>query len=433
VARGTQWAHAALPVGADIGVRPHDGAHTMLTKGNDDMTVRDTVATIATAGQIASSIVRERLLPHPPINDPAVVPPSAETITPEWLSAVLCSQVSGARVVDVRVSRGDNGTSARRALDVVYNDAGATAGLPTKLFSKSTATFGSRMLLGVTRIAEGESVFYNHARPDLKLRSPHAYYSGYDPKSHRSFVILEDLTARGWTFPNPMTNTVRRNDAHDMVAEMALYHGALWNSPRFRTDLAPLRHAYEWQEHLNCQVGFEKRTLRGLERAKDIVNGKLYDQRDRLYPAFMRSLALHRAAPPTLLHQDLHLGNWLRDANGQMGLYDWQCVAKGSWALDYSYAIGGSLTTGDRREWQEDLLRLYLEQLKHYGAAPVPSFDEAWLAYQQQPMHALAFALFTFGGSRFEPELQPKDYTLASIERIAQHVTDLGSIDALMR
>ena len=49
-----------------------------------------------------------------------------------------------------------------------------------------------------TGIAEGESVFYNHARPDLKLRSPHAFYSGYDPKSHRSLVILEDLAARGW-------------------------------------------------------------------------------------------------------------------------------------------------------------------------------------------------------------------------------------------
>lgn len=395
------------------------------------MTVRDTVATIATARQIATSIARERFLPQAPITDPAVVPPSAEAITPDWLSSVLCSRVSGARVVDVRVSRGDNGTSARRALDVMYNAAGATAGLPTKLFSKSTATFGSRMLLGVTGIAEGESVFYNHVRPDLKLRSPRAYYSGYNPKSHRSLVLLEDLSARGWAFPDPMTNVIRRSDAEDMVAEMAIYHGALWDSPRFRTDLAPLRPAYEWQENLNRKVGFEKRTLTGLKRAKDVVNARLYGQRDKLYPAFMRSLTLHRTAPATLLHQDLHLGNWLRDGNSQMGLYDWQCVAKGTWALDYSYAIGGSLTTGDRREWQEDLLRLYVQQLKHNGATCVPSFDEAWLAYRQQSMHALAFALFTYGGSRFEPELQPKDYTLASIERIAQHVTDLGSIDAL--
>lgn len=395
------------------------------------MTVRDTMSTIATAGQIATSVILERVLPSARISDPAVVPSSAEALTTEWLTAVLCSQTNGARVVDVRVAPGDNGTSARRAIEVGYNEAGTAAGLPTRLFSKSTATLGSRMLLGVTGIAQGESVFYNHARPDLNLRSPHAHYSGYDPKSHSSLVILDDLSARGWTFPDPMTNTVRRNDAEDMVSELATYHSTFWNSRRFSTDLALLRPAYEWQETLNRKVGFERRTLTGLDRAKDVVGDALYAQRDMLYPAFMRSLALHRAAPPTLLHQDLHLGNWLRDANGRMGLYDWQCVAKGNWALDYSYAMGGSLTTADRREWQEDLLRLYLEYLKHYGVSPVPSFDEAWLAYRQQPMHALAFALFTYGGSRFEPELQPKDYTLAAIQRIAQHVTDLASIEAL--
>lgn len=386
---------------------------------------------MATAGQIASSVIRERIAPQAPITDPRVVPPSAEAITPEWLTAVLCRQVDGARVVDIEVSGGDDGTSARRALRIRYNEAGTTAGLPTQLFTKSTATLGSRILLGVTGIAEGESVFYNYARPDLKLRSPHAFYSGYAPTSHRALVILEDLTARGWSFPNPMMNTVSRLDAEDMVSEMATYHGALWDSPRFGTDLAALRPAYEWQVNLNRRVGFEKRTRMGLERAKDVVNGALYAQRHSVYPAFMRSLSLHRAAPATLLHQDLHLGNWLRDESGRMGLYDWQCVAKGSWALDFSYAIGAALTTENRREWQEDLLRLYLEHLKDRGAPSVPSFDTAWLAYREQPMHALAFALFTYGGSRFEPELQPKDYTLASIAKIAQHVTDLDSIAAL--
>lgn len=395
------------------------------------MTFRDKIATIATVGQIASTMVRERFLPQVPITDPAVVPSSAEAITPEWLTAFMCPEGSGARVVDVHVARGDNGTSARRALEVTYNDAGARAGLPTRLFSKSTATLGSRMLLGVTGIAEGESVFYNHARPELTLRSPRAYYSGYDPRSHRALVILEDLTARGWTFPDPMQNPVTRNDAEAMVSEMAIYHGALWDTPRFRTDLARLKPAHEWQANLNRKVGFEKRTLTGLERARDVINGRLYAQRHQLYPAFMRSLALHKGGPVTLVHQDLHLGNWLRDENGHMGLYDWQCVAKGHWALDYSYAIAGSLTTDDRRDWQEDLLRLYLAQLRSCGAATAPSFDQAWLAYRQQPLHALAFALFTLGGSRFEPELQPKDYTLASIERIAQHVVDLGSIDAV--
>ena len=55
--------------------------------------------------------------------------------------------------------------------------------LPERLFSKSTATFYSRLLLGITGIAEGESIFYNDVRPSLKLRSPNAYYSGFDARS----------------------------------------------------------------------------------------------------------------------------------------------------------------------------------------------------------------------------------------------------------
>lgn len=395
------------------------------------MAISDKVGLVSTVGKIAGSIAWERWGPSPSLDTAATVPPSAEAITPQWLTLAVCSKVPGAQVVDVSVEGGHDGTSARRALTVVYNSVGRETGLPERLFSKSTATFGSRMLLGITGIAEGESVFYNRARPSLKLRSPNAYYSGYDPKTHRSLLLLEDLTTRDWTFPDPLKNRVTRADAEDMVSEMASYHGALWDSPRLNGDLAPVRPALEWQETLNRRVGFEKRTLTGLERARDVVPGTLLDQRHAIYRAFMHSLKLHRSGPTTLLHQDLHLGNWLRDDSGRMGLYDWQCVARGNWALDYSYALAGALTTDDRRNWEEGLLRSYLEQLRDGNVRSVPSFDEAWLAYRQQSMHGWVFGLFTLGGSRFEPELQPRDYTLAAIERISRHVADLDSVTAL--
>ncbi|MFI6367688.1 hypothetical protein ACIBG0_33620 [Nocardia sp. NPDC050630] len=105
---------------------------------------------------------------------------------------VLCGDAPGAWVTDVVVTGGDDGTSSRRALRVSYNDVGHEAGLPTHLFLKSTATFGSRILLGITGIATGKSIFYNRIRPDLDVRSPRAYYSKYDAKSHRSLVLLED-------------------------------------------------------------------------------------------------------------------------------------------------------------------------------------------------------------------------------------------------
>jgi Phosphotransferase enzyme family len=394
--------------------------------------ITDKLGMVADIGRIATAILWERLGPAPRLQSAAVVPPSAQTITADWLTKVLCRDVPGAQVVSVEMIDGHNGTSARRALALRYNAAGAAAQLPTRLFSKSTATFGSRLLLGITGITEGEATFYTVVRNGLELRSPHAYYAGYDPKSHRSMVLLEDLRERHWTFPEPMNNPVTRSDAEDMVAEMAAYHGALWDSPRFNTDLKRLRPADAWQETLNRKVSFAKRTLTGLERAKDVVPEAFYAQRNRLYPAFMQSLALHSSSPATLLHQDLHLGNWLRDDTGRMGLYDWQCVACGNWALDYSYALAGALTTGDRREWQEDLLKLYLILLRESGASSVPSFDEAWLAYRQQCMHGVVFGLFTLGGSRFEPELQPRDYTLAAIERITRHATDLDAIGALL-
>ena len=53
------------------------------------------------------------------------VPPSAEALTAEWLTAALCREVPGAAVVDVEVFGGSDGTSSRRAVRVVYNQAGA--------------------------------------------------------------------------------------------------------------------------------------------------------------------------------------------------------------------------------------------------------------------------------------------------------------------
>ncbi|WP_182379416.1 aminoglycoside phosphotransferase family protein [Nocardioides sp. WS12] len=395
------------------------------------MPLRDTLAIATMVGQVATTVARERFGPAVKLDRPDAVPPNAETVTTDWLTQALCRAVPGAAVTSIDIIGGSDGTSSRRALLVGYNDAGRDAGLPTHLFSKAAAGLFSRLLLGLTDIAEGESLFYNQVRNSLDLRSPRSYYAGFDPRTRRSLVILEDLSVDGWSFPDPQHNKVTRADAEDMVAEMARYHGALWNSPRFATDLSALKHAERWQQDLDRRVGFRSRTLRGFDRASAVLPERLVARRNELYPAFHRALALHHDTPSTLLHQDLHLGNWLRDPAGRMGLYDWQCVARGNWALDYAYALAGALEPEDRREWEEDLLRGYLARLAAEGVTTAPDFDSAWLAYRQQPMHAFAFGLFTLGGSRFEPELQPRDYTLAAIGRIARFVDDHTTLDAL--
>lgn len=395
------------------------------------MALIDNLTTIAMAARVAGHVGRERFGPRLRLDTPDAVPASAEVLTTQWLTWALCAEVPGAQVTRFEVLPGTDGTSSRRPLRVEYNDVGTAACLPSRLFTKSTTKLFSRLLIGLTDIAEGESVFYSHVRPGLELRSPRAYHACFDAKSHRSIVLLEDLSVEGWAFPDPTANPVSRADAEDVVDQLAAYHGALWNSPRFATDLSALRATLPWQQNLNRKAGFQSRTERGIERAEEVVPPALFARRAQVYPAFMASLALHERSPQTLLHQDLHLGNWLRDPQGRMGLYDWQCVARGHWALDYSYALASTLATDDRRDWQEDLLRRYLTGLAAAGVAAPPTFDEAWLAYRQHTLHALAFGAFTLGGSRFEPELQPKDYTTAAIGRIATAVDDLNTLDAL--
>ncbi len=395
------------------------------------MSLREKLSILTMTTSVVATVARERLGSPTTVHRRPQVPASAAAVTPQWLTDVLCREVPGAEVVGLELTGGSDGTSSRRAITVDYNAAGREAGLPTRLFSKSAASVFSRLLLGLTDIAEGESTFYTEVRPGLALRSPRSFYAGFEPQTRRSFVLLDDLADQGWTFPDPLENDVSRADADDMVDEMALYHAALWDSPRFRGGLAALKRADRWQTDLDRRVGFESRTMRGFDRASEVLPADLLARRAEVYPAFRHSLGLHADAPPTLLHQDLHLGNWLRDSDGRMGLYDWQCVAVGHWALDVSYALAGSLATDDRRSWEEPLLRRYCARLTDLGIRTGPSFDEAWLAYRGQPLHALAFGLFTLGGSRFEPELQPRDYTLSAIGRIAQFVSDHATLDVL--
>lgn len=394
------------------------------------MRISDLIQTAGLAGRVVGSVVREKIGPAVRVTDRSHVPAGVDGLTTEWLTSVLCAGVPGTRVVGFEVVGGHAGTSVRRALRVTYDAPGATAGLPTALFTKSTSSLFSRFLLGLTEIADGEAAFYNRVRPALELRSPKAFYAGFDPKTYRAFTILEDLAAAGWTFPAPVAHEVSKADAEDMVCEMAHYHAAFWDSRRFSSDLATLREAYAWQENLNRKVGFAQRAMTGFERAEGVIPASLFARRTEIHPAFMRSLELHRAHPQTLLHQDVHLGNWLRDPDGRIGLYDWQCVARGHWALDVSYALACGLDPDDRREWERDLLRLYLERLAAGGVPAVLDFDTAYLAYRQQVWHGLMFGTFTLGGNRFTPELQPRDWTMKAIGRLATAACDLESLDA---
>lgn len=389
--------------------------------------MRDQLTLAGSILRVGATVAAERIRGREPVTDPDAVPARVEDLTPAWLTAALCADRPGARVTDVALGGGSEGTSSRRALTVAYNDAGA--GLPTALYAKSTPRFVSRALIGVTGAAGAEALFYGSIRRHLDIGAPAGYAGAWDPRSCRSMVLTEDVSAvRGATFPDGAT-PVDLPGAQSMVRDMARYHGALWEDPRLDREWTTLRDAEAWQRRFNASTGMDAGGVFAFRFAADEIPAALHSRRKEIRPAFARSLAVNVRAPRTLLHQDVHPRNWFRMPDGTLHLYDWQGIAKGNWSLDVAYALSAALETENRRAWERDLLALYLDELDAAGGKP-PTFDDAWLAYRQQMLHGLIFWTYTLLVGKLS-ELQPESYVRALIQRTAQAVVDLDTLDNL--
>jgi aminoglycoside phosphotransferase (APT) family kinase protein len=130
-----------------------------------------------------------------------------------------------------------------------------------------------------------------------------------------------------------------------------------------------------------------------------------------------------------LIHSDVHIGNWYRTGEGQMGLCDWQCLSRGHWSRDFAYAVTASLTSDNRRSWERELLARYIEQFAEVTGVK-PDFDLSFLRYRQQIVHALAMWTITLCHSPLLPNMQPEDTTLTMIERMTTAMADLESLDS---
>lgn len=363
----------------------------------------------------------------PRLLDRSDVPGTPDVLTVDWLTDALCLGHRGARVESFEHGDQYNGTTSGRRLRLHYNDAGRDAGLPERLFAKFSPTVAARCLVGINGSSAGEVAFYNDIATSLPIEVPNSYYAAFEERSCRTFLLLEDLVqTRNARFGTSLNLTIDRKQAESMVALMATLHGAFWgegNGPSY-----PYRTSMVYQEDFNETLGFEPLTMLGHDMAIDVLPPALRDRREDWHPALMRSLELNIAATPTLLHQDTHLANWYALPDGSMGLADWQCVARGQWALDVAYALAIGLSTEDRRAWERDLIGFYLDRLAE-KVPETPSFDEAWLAYRQQMFHGVSFWLAPFGIGEGGPVAA--DVSLSNIQRAAQAIDDLDSFDAL--
>jgi hypothetical protein len=211
----------------------------------------------------------------------------------------------------------------------------------------------------------------------------------------------------------------------DLLANMAVYHGRMWES----TQLDGLEVPSERLRSLES-FSYRERTMVGIDRTRAVTPPALQDRGEEVYSALGQVMSLASAGPRTLLHGDAHIGNTYRTSEGRMGITDWQGMMQGRWVYDVSYVIGSGLAVEDRRAWDRDLLAFYLERLAQAGGE-APEFDAAWLEYRQLLIYPYITWAFTIGRGPLQPRMQPDEISREIVKRMANAIVDHDSLGAV--
>lgn len=353
------------------------------------------------------------------------IPISYESMTPQWLTAVLCRDVPGAAVVALELGPADDGSSNRRRIHLTYNEAGRQAKLPPSVFCKAAHALLNRIMLTVAKCTYVESTFYMSLRPRLQITAPKAYFANYDEDAGTQIIMLNDIAGEA-TFCDERT-PVDREVFSRQIDTLAELHGRTHADPQLRNGF--LTWPKLWRTHM--QLGHEQFCDKGFVAAgeRGWIPARLVKRRAEIWPRTMECVDRHAALPQMVTHNDVHLKNWFATRDGRMGLGDWQTVAVGNWSRDFAYAISTALTIENRRAWEKDLLRMYLEKLRERGG-PAVLFEEAWTLYRQQLFTALAFWTLTLTPSTEQPDMQPEHTTEAFLKRIGAAIDDLDALDS---
>lgn len=354
--------------------------------------------------------------------------PSVDAMSAEWLTEALRARWPDVTVEDFRVEPVSEGTHHRHRVHLQLG-VDAPDGAPTSLFTKSLPTLEVRMISGITGHARAEGRFFQQIRPELRIEAPECYASWFDRDSAAAVHLLEDLVAtKDATFCDSTTK-VTQAMATEQVLLLAQLHGQLLSDPRLDTDFGWLVPFDRWFQGGITKLGIDTFHEQAMLQAADRIPPALMDRRPALWDAAIASLQPHVTGPTTLLHSDVHIGNWYQTGDGHMGLCDWQCIARGHWSRDLAYVVTAALTVEDRRAWEAGLVRVYAEELSRASGSAV-SFDEAWLGYRRQIPHALLMWTPTLCHSDLLPHMQSDETSLDMIERMTAAIDDLDSIGA---
>ena len=314
------------------------------------------------------------------------IPLTADSIDATWLNQAFDGTV--ATVAEVRAQRLGEGVGLRgevTRLHLTYVP-GSTGPQPATLIAKCQAAApGNVFMSQAMGFYERESSFYREFSSSINLRVPYCWYTDVDPAGAPYVVLLEEITN-----PRMVDQVVGANfeDSAAILDQAVKLHSHFWdnellwslswlppmNNPLYRAAREMAEPKLEsfiatWSPHVPAQTMQWMREL--TPKYPDMVDWWV-DQGNA-----------------TFAHVDFRADNFLFGGSageGVVTVLDFQLSARHVGMWDVANFLGQSVTTDNRREWEQSLVRRYYDGLLTAGVTNY-SWERCWRDYRYCLLH----------------------------------------------
>jgi hypothetical protein len=356
------------------------------------------------------------------------VPAHLDEINADWFTRVLQTNYPNITVLSATPGTVIHGSNTKIRYLLEYDQAGHAAGLPATLWFKGSYEPHSG---GMAASSEGEVRFYQDVSPVLpaSVGRPACYYAAFDPQSHRSVLLIEDLLARNAVFGRP-TAPLGISAMQGLLDVLAALHASHWGGVPLHGFRRVGDPSWGYCNGWLAQQRWFKLLEPGVwTRYVDTERGLYLEDslRDphRVAEAALAYFAHLQHGPIAILHGDAGVHNSYTLPGGAGGFVDWSSKLCGHWSWDVGFVIVGGLEIEDRRTHARQLLEHYRSRLLEYEVRDLPTTAQMWTAFRRTPIYGLMMWLNTPVSS------QPDAYAIATSQRFAAASADLETLSAL--